>query len=127
MNYIVPCLSDPQLAFSASSAFASICDTCRNSLVGELNNLMHVYVAMSNSNIKVNLNLEENKRHTQKHEQSNIMQKVVESVADVIQVLPPEQAMSPLMVSLFFSSPMHMLIWFQVLDRGYSSRYLKSF
>lgn len=53
MNYIVPCLSDPQLAPSASSAFADICDTCRNSLVNELNSLMHVYAAMSNSNIKV--------------------------------------------------------------------------
>lgn len=80
MNYIVPCLSDPQLAPSASSAFADICDTCRESLVNELTSLMHVYGAMSNSHIK-----------------SNIMQKVVESVADVIQVLPPDRAMAPLM------------------------------
>lgn len=81
MNYIAPCLSDPLLAPSASSAFADICDTCRESLVDELDSLMHVYVAMSSSGIK-----------------SNIMQKVVESVADVIQVLPPDRAMIPLMV-----------------------------
>ncbi|KAI9468486.1 MAG: armadillo-type protein [Benjaminiella poitrasii] len=80
MNYIVPCLSNPQLALSASSAFSDICDTCRESLVNELQSLMHVYGAMVNSNIK-----------------SNIMQKVVESVADVIQVLPPDRAMAPLM------------------------------
>jgi hypothetical protein len=82
MNYIVPCLSDSQLAPAASSAFADICDTCRESLVDELEGLMHVYVAMANSNIK-----------------SNIMQKVVKSVADVIQVLSPDRAMAPLMVS----------------------------
>lgn len=80
MNYIAPCLSDPHLAPSASSAFADICDTCRESLVDELDSLMHVYVAMASSGIK-----------------SNIMQKVVESVADVIQVLPPDRAMIPLM------------------------------
>ncbi|KAI8890957.1 ARM repeat-containing protein [Backusella circina FSU 941] len=80
MNYIVPCLSDPVLAPSASSAFSDICDTCRQELVGELDTLMNVYAAMSKSHIK-----------------SNIMQKVVESVADVIQVLPPENVMAPLM------------------------------
>ncbi|KAI8988860.1 armadillo-type protein [Pilobolus umbonatus] len=69
MNYIVPSLSDPQLAPSASIAFSDICDTCREFLVDELETLMHM----------------------------NIMQKVVESVADVIQVLPPERAMGPLM------------------------------
>ncbi|KAI8375089.1 armadillo-type protein [Choanephora cucurbitarum] len=80
MNYIVPCLSDRSLALAASSAFSDICDNCRESLVNELDNLMHVYAAMSKSQIKV-----------------NFMQKVVESVADVIQVLPPDRAMAPLM------------------------------
>lgn len=89
MNYIVPCLSDPQLAPAASSAFADICDTCRESLVEELDGLMHVYAAMTSSNIK-----------------SNIMQKVVESVADVIQVLPPDRSMSPLMVRIGLTSGM---------------------
>ncbi|KAI8362594.1 armadillo-type protein [Blakeslea trispora] len=69
MNYIVPCLSDRSLALAASSAFSDICDNCRESLVNELDNLMHV----------------------------NFMQKVVESVADVIQVLPADRAMAPLM------------------------------
>lgn len=83
MNYIVPCLSDPHLAPAASSAFADICDTCRESLVDELDGLMHVYAAMTSSNIR-----------------SNIMQRVVESVANVIQVLPPDRSMSPLMVRI---------------------------
>jgi hypothetical protein len=83
MNYIAPCLSNPQLAPAASSAFADICDTCRESPVDELESLMHVYAAMTNSQIK-----------------ANIMQKVVESVADVIQVLSPDRAMGPLMVCL---------------------------
>ncbi|ORE02231.1 hypothetical protein BCV72DRAFT_252588 [Rhizopus microsporus var. microsporus] len=69
MNYIVPCLSDTRLAQSASTSFADICDTCRESLVAELSDLM----------------------------QPPILQKVVESVADVIQVLPPERAIAPLM------------------------------
>ncbi|CAO3671228.1 unnamed protein product [Rhizopus microsporus] len=80
MNYIVPCLSDMRLAQSASTSFADICDTCRESLVAELSDLMQVYAAMANSHIK-----------------PPILQKVVESVADVIQVLPPERAIAPLM------------------------------
>ncbi|CEG82569.1 hypothetical protein RMATCC62417_16625 [Rhizopus microsporus] len=80
MNYIVPCLSDTRLAQSASTSFADICDTCRESLVAELSDLMQVYAAMANSHIK-----------------PPILQKVVESVADVIQVLPPERAIAPLM------------------------------
>ncbi|KAF7724113.1 hypothetical protein EC973_001297 [Apophysomyces ossiformis] len=80
MNFIVPCLSSPKLAPAAAAAFADICDTCRNSLIGELDNLMHVYGAMAACQIP-----------------ANIMQKVVESVADVIQVLPPESAIAPLM------------------------------
>ncbi|KAI8142327.1 armadillo-type protein [Fennellomyces sp. T-0311] len=69
MNYIVPCLSIPRLSLSAATAFSDICDTCRESLTDALDSLMH----------------------------SNTMQKVVESVADVIQVLSPEQAIAPLM------------------------------
>ncbi|KAI8970253.1 armadillo-type protein [Mycotypha africana] len=80
MNYIVPCLSNPNLAPAATSSFSDICDNCRESLVDELESLMHVYVAMANSSIK-----------------SIFMQKVVQSVADVIQVLPPERAIPPLM------------------------------
>ncbi|KAI8372980.1 armadillo-type protein [Radiomyces spectabilis] len=80
MNYIVPCLSLPRLAPAAASAFADICDACRESLLEALQNLMHVYGAMSSSNID-----------------SNIMQKVVESVADVIQALSPERSVGPLM------------------------------
>ncbi|KAG1452434.1 hypothetical protein G6F55_008680 [Rhizopus delemar] len=80
MNYIVPCLSDTRLAQSASTSFAEICDHCRESLVNELDSLMQVYVTMANSHIK-----------------PSILQKVVESVADVIQVLPPERAIAPLM------------------------------
>ncbi|KAI8637788.1 armadillo-type protein [Parasitella parasitica] len=80
MNYIVPCLSDPQLAPAASCAFADICDTCRELLVDELAGLMRVYAAMTSSNIR-----------------PNIMQKVVEAVANAIQVLPPDKAMGPLM------------------------------
>ncbi|KAG0181559.1 hypothetical protein DFQ29_007920 [Apophysomyces sp. BC1021] len=80
MNFIVPCLSSPKLAPAAASAFADICDTCRGSLIDELDSLMHVYGAMAACQIP-----------------ANIMQKVVESVADVIQVLPPERAITPLM------------------------------
>ncbi|KAI9314639.1 armadillo-type protein [Dichotomocladium elegans] len=71
MNYLVPCLSIPRLSLPAASSFSDICDTCRESLTSELDNLMHVYNSMANS--------------------------VVESVAGVIQVLPPEAAISPLM------------------------------
>ncbi|ORY96414.1 armadillo-type protein, partial [Syncephalastrum racemosum] len=71
MNYIVPCLSVSKLAPSAAKAFSDMCDTCRESLVGDLDSLMHVYGAMARS--------------------------CIPSVADVIQVLPPDRAMAPLM------------------------------
>jgi hypothetical protein len=96
MNYIVPCLSDAALAPAASSAFSDICDNCRQELVGELDTLMNVYTAMSKSHIR-----------------TNIMQKVVESVADVIQVLPPENVMAPLMVNQFqYTKKKHHIIFF---------------
>ncbi|RCH82066.1 hypothetical protein CU098_001352, partial [Rhizopus stolonifer] len=80
LNYIVPCLSDVRLSSSASLAFAEICNHCRESLVNELNTLMQVYASMANTHI-----------------QPAILQKVVESVADVIQVLSPDKALAPLM------------------------------
>jgi hypothetical protein len=60
---------------------------------------MQVYVTMANSHIKVDITKHIKKRNT--HflcMQPSILQKVVESVADVIQVLPPERAIAPLMV-----------------------------
>ncbi|KAI9269954.1 armadillo-type protein [Sporodiniella umbellata] len=80
MNYIAPCLSDTTLAPVASTAFSEICNDCRESLVGDLDTLMQIYATMAKSNIK-----------------PAILQKVVESVADVIQVLPAERAVASLM------------------------------
>jgi hypothetical protein len=101
MNYIVPCLSDAALAPAASSAFSDICDNCRQELVGELDTLMNVYTAMSKSHIK-----------------TNIMQKVVESVADVIQVLPPENVMAPLMVNQFQYPKKNITSFFLILIKS---------
>ncbi|KAI8096689.1 armadillo-type protein [Halteromyces radiatus] len=81
LNYIVPCLSSPKLASYAASAFSNICDICRESLIDDLDSLMHVYSTTSAARIDV-----------------NVMHKVVESVASVIQVLPPERSMGPLMI-----------------------------
>ncbi|CAO3600466.1 unnamed protein product [Absidia cylindrospora] len=81
MNYVVPCLGSPSLAFYAASAFSKICDTCRGSLVDNLDSLMHVYGTTAASKID-----------------ANVMHKVVESVASVIQVLPPDRQMGPLMI-----------------------------
>ncbi|KAI7866589.1 armadillo-type protein, partial [Spinellus fusiger] len=72
MNYLVPCLSVPKLALSAASTFSDICDACREPLTDELDNLINTY----NFNVK---------------------QKVVVSIANVIQVLPPDIAISPIM------------------------------
>ncbi|KAL0078469.1 armadillo-type protein [Phycomyces blakesleeanus] len=76
MNYLVPCLSIPKLAPSAASAFSDICDACRNSLVDDLDSLMNIYNAMSHSQIEAS---------------------VVESIANVIQVLPMEIAITPIL------------------------------
>jgi ubiquinone biosynthesis protein Coq4 len=53
MNYIVPCLGSPNLAFCAATAFATICDTCRGSLVDDLDSLMHVYGNTAAAKIEV--------------------------------------------------------------------------
>ncbi|KAI9018038.1 armadillo-type protein, partial [Phycomyces nitens] len=73
MNYLVPCLSIPKLAPSAASAFSDICDACRNSLVDDLDSLMNIYNAMSHSQIEA------------------------KSIANVIQVLPMEIAVAPIL------------------------------
>ncbi|KAI8335318.1 armadillo-type protein [Chlamydoabsidia padenii] len=81
MNYIVPCLGAPKLALCAASSFALICDTCRGSLIDDLDSLMLVYGNTAASRIE-----------------ANVMHKVVESVAAVIQVLPQDRLMGPLMI-----------------------------
>ncbi|CAO3608182.1 unnamed protein product [Cunninghamella blakesleeana] len=81
MNYIVPRLGEPKLSFNAASAFSNICDVCRESLIDGLDSLMHVYGTTASSSIE-----------------PQVMKKVVESVASVIQVLPPDRLIGPLMI-----------------------------
>ncbi|KAI9309551.1 armadillo-type protein [Cunninghamella echinulata] len=76
MNYIVPRLGEPKLSFYAASAFSNICDICRESLKDGLDSLMNIYGTTA----------------------ASIMKKVVESVASVIQVLPPDRSIGPLMI-----------------------------
>ncbi|KAI8065190.1 armadillo-type protein [Gongronella butleri] len=80
MNFIVPCLGEPTLSMTAATSFSTICDACRSSLIENLGSLMHVYGTTTASTIE-----------------PAAMQKVVESVAAVIQVLPMDRALGPLM------------------------------
>nr|CAG8588585.1 85_t:CDS:10 [Entrophospora candida] len=46
LNYLVPALSDSDSAFTAANSFKEICDTCRNSLVDGIDNLINMYVVV---------------------------------------------------------------------------------
>ncbi|ORX49415.1 hypothetical protein DM01DRAFT_1363853 [Hesseltinella vesiculosa] len=80
MNFIVPCMGEPRLSMQAANSFANICNTCRASLIDNLDSLMAVYGSTSASTME-----------------PLAMHKVVESVAAVIQVLPIERSLRPLM------------------------------
>ncbi|CAG8484811.1 9963_t:CDS:10, partial [Acaulospora colombiana] len=80
LNYIVPALGDSETAFTASLSFKEVCDICRDSLVNDIDGLMHIYVVVG------------------PHIQPREKQKVIESIADVIQKLPPEKMIAPLSV-----------------------------
>ncbi|CAG8589354.1 4704_t:CDS:10 [Funneliformis caledonium] len=75
LNYLIPALSDIELALAAATAFKEICDICRDSLVNGIEDLVNIYIVVGPS----------------------IEQKVIESIADVIQVLPPEKMIQPLL------------------------------
>ncbi|ORX90935.1 ARM repeat-containing protein [Basidiobolus meristosporus CBS 931.73] len=80
LNFIIPTLSDPELAFIAASSFKDICDTCRAELVDGVESLVTMYTHISSS-------IEEREK-----------QKVLESISAVIQALPPRKTLEPLSV-----------------------------
>ncbi|POG60960.1 armadillo-type protein [Rhizophagus irregularis DAOM 181602=DAOM 197198] len=79
LNYLIPALSDIELALAAATAFKEVCDICRDSLVNGIEDLVNMYIVVG-PNI-----------------QPREKQKVIESIADVIQVLPPEKMVQPLL------------------------------
>ncbi|CAG8777167.1 36018_t:CDS:2, partial [Racocetra persica] len=46
LNYLIPALSDAELAFSAAMSFKEVCDACRDSLVGDIDNLVNMYMVV---------------------------------------------------------------------------------
>ncbi|CAG8649565.1 9078_t:CDS:10 [Dentiscutata erythropus] len=80
LNYLIPALSDAELALSAATSFKEVCDACRDSLVGDIDNLVNMYMVVG------------------PHIQPKEKQKVIESIADVIQALSPDKMLQPLLV-----------------------------
>ncbi|KAF0484223.1 ARM repeat-containing protein [Gigaspora margarita] len=80
LNYLIPALSDAELALSAATSFKEVCDACRDSLVGGIDNLVNMYMVVG------------------PHIQPREKQKVIESIADVIQALSPDKMLQPLLV-----------------------------
>ncbi|KAG2172850.1 hypothetical protein INT43_000200, partial [Umbelopsis isabellina] len=81
LNYIVPALSNAKLAPTAATALKNICDTCRSALIEGVDSLIALYKDV----VKIGV-------------EATVKQKVVESIAAVIQVFPPEKMIPPLMV-----------------------------
>jgi len=81
LNYIIPALSNAKLAQTAATALKNICDTCRNALVDGIDSLIALYQEVAKIGVE-----------------PTVKQKVVESIAAVIQVFPPEKMIAPLMV-----------------------------
>ncbi|CAG8743627.1 3362_t:CDS:10, partial [Cetraspora pellucida] len=80
LNYLIPALSDAELALSAATSFNEVCDACRDSLVGDIDSLVNMYMVVG------------------PHIQPREKQKVIESIADVIQALSPDKMLQPLLV-----------------------------
>ncbi len=52
LNYLIPALSDIELALAAATAFKEICDLCRDSLVNGIEDLVNMYIVVG-PNIQV--------------------------------------------------------------------------
>ncbi|KAF8948597.1 hypothetical protein BGZ47_003861 [Haplosporangium gracile] len=78
LNFVIPALEVPQLAPYAAKALKNICDTCRESLVEAINAFMTVFA------------------NVEKAIDPSIKGSVVYSIATVIQTLPVERSIEPL-------------------------------
>ncbi|KAF9402028.1 hypothetical protein BGX21_011452 [Mortierella sp. AD011] len=78
LNFVIPALEIPQLASSAAKALKNICDTCRESLVEAIDAFMTVFA------------------NVERAIDPAIKGSVVYSIATVIQTLPIERSISPL-------------------------------
>jgi hypothetical protein len=81
LNFVIPALEVPQLAPYAAKALKNICDTCRESLVEAIDAFMTVFA------------------NVEKAIDPSIKGSVVYSIATVIQTLPVERSIGPLVVS----------------------------
>ncbi|KAI8355967.1 armadillo-type protein [Mortierella sp. GBAus27b] len=78
LNFVIPALEIPQLAPHAAKAFKNICDTCRESLVEATDAFMTVFA------------------NVQRTIDPTIKGSVVYSIASVVQSLPTERSIGPL-------------------------------
>ncbi|KAF9192441.1 hypothetical protein BGZ51_005635 [Haplosporangium sp. Z 767] len=78
LNFVIPALEVPQLAPYAARALKNICDTCRESLVEAIDAFMNVFAVVGRA------------------VDPTIKGSVVFSIATVIQTLPVERSISPL-------------------------------
>ncbi|KAF9202409.1 hypothetical protein BGZ49_007423 [Haplosporangium sp. Z 27] len=78
LNFVIPALEIPQLAPSAAKALKNICDTCRESLVEAIDAFMTVFA------------------NVERAIDPAIKGSVVYSIATVIQTLPVERSIGPL-------------------------------
>ncbi|KAF9298283.1 hypothetical protein BGZ88_007317 [Linnemannia elongata] len=78
LNFVIPALEVPQLAPYAAKALKNICDTCRESLVEAIDAFMTVFA------------------NVEKAIDPSIKGSVVYSIATVIQTLPVERSIGPL-------------------------------
>ncbi|CAG8504703.1 10566_t:CDS:10 [Paraglomus occultum] len=80
INYIMASLNEPGLSFSAATAFKDVCELCRNHLVNVVENMVNAYLSLGS------------------HVQPLQRQKIIESIADVLQNLPLEKMVKPILV-----------------------------
>jgi hypothetical protein len=81
LNFVIPALEVPLLAPYAAKSLKNICDTCRESLVEAIDAFMTVFA------------------NVEKAIDPSIKGSVVFSIATVIQTLPVERSISPLVVN----------------------------
>ncbi|CAG8458064.1 10209_t:CDS:10 [Paraglomus brasilianum] len=80
INYIMASLNEPGLSSSAATAFKDVCELCRNHLVNVVETMVNAYLSLGS------------------HVQPPQRQKIIESIADVLQNLPLEKMVQPILV-----------------------------
>jgi hypothetical protein len=99
ITYVVGALHEPSLCLEAANALRDLCDTNRMALAPHIGAFAEVYAGLSGipvRDVSVTLCLVTYSHHSYQDTEKS---KVLQSIASVIQALPPEEEITPIEVN----------------------------